>query len=142
MREKAYFLISPPPPALIGSKHVFLYIVVIHESRLILAPYILGGELSCDFDSAYLIDVSVRIGSKGCAQNTPPTMAYRYRQNYESSVHNIKGIFIISKDPHNLSIVHKIYQTVKSNFKIAYKILKKQYLDDKSPHTIRNKHLS
>ena len=36
---RLYSLVSPPP---IGSKHVFLYIVVIHESGLILAPYILG----------------------------------------------------------------------------------------------------
>ena len=35
-----YSLVSPHP--FIGSKHVFLYIVVIHESYLILAPYILG----------------------------------------------------------------------------------------------------
>ena len=68
--------------------------------------------------------------------------AYRFGQNYESSVHNIKGIIKTSKDPHNLSVVHKIHVTVKSNIKIAYKILKKQYLDNKSPHTIRNKHLS
>ena len=34
---RASFLISSPPP-LIGSKHVFLYIVVIHEFCLILAP--------------------------------------------------------------------------------------------------------
>ena len=33
---RASFLISSPP--LIGSKHVFLYIVVIHEFCLILAP--------------------------------------------------------------------------------------------------------
>ena len=55
-------------------------------------------------------------------------MAYRCGQNYECSIHNIKGYIKTSKSPNYLLNAHKIYQTVKSYIKIATKIPKSNRL--------------